>query len=552
MGTALYIARKFIKGKGRRRVSRPIITISIISVMLGFCVMVLSAAVSQGFQRQVRDKVIGFGSHIRIEPLEMSTQNEAVGVPIDQPFTESLRNEPGVAHVQASAAKPGIMQTPTDTLTDSLGAQTVEYSIQGVLVRGAGPDFNWDFFSDKLVEGRLPAPGSEQRELLISKTIATRMKLQPGTRADIYFIRNGKPSKRQFMVSGVYQTGLEDFDREIVFADLDLIQQLNGWGARVMLELKDTCLYNSFVIEARADGGSDGFLYDWGDGSGWSADNLLRYCPVSDTTIRVIAAGYVRTPTGMPEVSTLPDTAWITLKTSGTVDCQCPYPADTIIPAEYSQDGMQRTLLLPAGSISASVTTSGGSHRLYTNAFEVQLSSWDHLKQSAELIARTHTGPGFRTVSIVESHPEIFSWLDMLDTNVIIIMVLVIMVSVITMSSTMLVLILERTNAIGILKAMGATNWMIRRVFLWNAAWIAGIGLVAGNALALGLILLQTETGIFTLNQEAYFLAKIPAEIDVPVVLLLNGGTLLICTIMLIVPSWLVSRISPVRAIRFE
>ncbi len=154
--------------------------------------------------------------------------------------------------------------------------------------------------------------------------------------------------------------------------------------------------------------------------------------------------------------------------------------------------------------------------------------------------------------SIKEYYPTIFQWLSLLDVNTQVILVLMLCVALINMISALLIIILERTNMIGILKALGSTNWDIQKIFLTNAAYLIGFGLLLGDLLGVGLGLFQTYTHFFQLDQASYYMSFVPVELDIADILLLNAGTLVICLLILIIPSTMVTRISPVKAIAFQ
>lgn len=154
--------------------------------------------------------------------------------------------------------------------------------------------------------------------------------------------------------------------------------------------------------------------------------------------------------------------------------------------------------------------------------------------------------------TIREKFPSIFEWLELQDINEIVIIVLMLIVSVLNMVTMLLILILERTNMIGILKALGHTNWGIRKIFLYYAAWIIGMGLLWGNLVGLGLAFLQQQFGLIRLSEADYYLKVAPIELDFWVIAAINVGTLIVILLFLLLPSWLVARISPVRAIRFR
>ena len=157
-----------------------------------------------------------------------------------------------------------------------------------------------------------------------------------------------------------------------------------------------------------------------------------------------------------------------------------------------------------------------------------------------------------RSFSIIENFPNIFTWLGLLDVNTRVLLILMLIVGVINMVTALLIMILERTNMIGMLKSFGASNWSIMRIFLYNAAYLIGIGLLLGNILGLGLGFFQQATHIFKLNQSSYFLAYAPIEFHFLDVLGLNVLTVLVCLIVLIIPSLLISKVSPLKAIRFK
>ena len=183
--------------------------------------------------------------------------------------------------------------------------------------------------------------------------------------------------------------------------------------------------------------------------------------------------------------------------------------------------------------------------------FEVLLHDFDQLKQSGNDIY-DNIDPKLNAFTIAEKYPAIFEWLDLFDVNIAVIIGIMILVAGINMITALLVLILERAPMVGVLKALGNNNWSIQKIFLYNAAYLIGIGLFWGNLIGLGLLFLQKKFGIITLNPENYYVTQAPVHLNLYHILLLNLGTLLLCMIMLLIPSYIVSKISPVKAIKFN
>jgi lipoprotein-releasing system permease protein len=380
-----------------------------ISIALSVAVMIISIAIVTGFQKEIREKVIGFGAHIQISNYDSNNSYESSPVSVNQPFYPSLENEKGVKHIQVFATKAGIIKTSSE--------------IEGVVFKGVGSDFDWSFFNNKIVSGKAftVSDTGKTNEVLISQVQANRLNLKTGDDLIMYFINQGQsaPGVRKFRIAGIYDTGLEEFDRTFVLGDIHHIQRLNKWDSTQV-------------------GGFEVFIDDFND-------------------------------------------------------------LDAVTNTVYKSIGY-------------------------------------------DLNAR----------SVRELYPQIFDWLEFQDVNVAIIIILMVFVSVINMVSTLLIIIIEKTTHIGILKSLGSSNWSIRKIFLYNAAYLIGFGLLLGNAFALLLCFIQIKTGVLTLDPASYYVKHVPVNLNLIHILLINGGTLLVCLLVLIIPTYIITRISPVRAIRME
>lgn len=184
-------------------------------------------------------------------------------------------------------------------------------------------------------------------------------------------------------------------------------------------------------------------------------------------------------------------------------------------------------------------------------AFEVFVDDFSKIKEKGEEIY-AEIPPTYNSVTIEEKYFNIFEWLKLFDFNIVVILIIMIVVATINMVVALLVLILERTQMIGILKAVGANNWSIRKIFLYNAGYLILRGLLFGNLIGIGVLLIQKYFGVIKLNPENYYVTQAPVAIDIPYIVALNLGTVLVCLLVLLIPSYIITKISPVKAIRFD
>ena len=505
INTPLFIATRIITGKSNS-ISRPVVRIAALGITLGIAVMIIAISIVTGFQEEIRNKVIGFGSHIQVTGFN-STNTDQPRILINQNFYPTLDSVPEIKNIQLFATKPGIIETKTE--------------IEGIILKGISTDFDWTFFKNKMVQGDTLTLSNQltSNEILVSKTLADFLHLELNQVLTIYFSvgKNEDLKPRKFKIKGIYNTGLEEFDRKFVLADLKQLQKINAWGLHAQLSI-DTCINNNFIIRANAYGGDGNFDYKWSD------DRLVgagphQVCGSDFKSISVVISDHSET---------LPDTAMVTFNNNLNSEKKC-----------FCNKNF-------------TITNSGGSDNYYTGGFEILLNDYEDLDKVDEAIYNHNIGFDLKTNTIKQQSPEIFNWLEMLDINVVIIIILMVVVAVINMASALLIIILERTQMIGILKSLGETNWQLRKIFLYNAAYLLGIGLFFGNALGISAILLQQKFGIVKLNAADYFVTKVPVNIDFYHIFLLNLGTVVVCLIALIVPTFLVTRITPVKAIKFD
>ena len=415
MNFPLFIARRIYSDKGdRRKVSRPAIHIATVGVAIGLAVMILTVSVVLGFKHTIRDKVIGFGSHIQVCNFLAMQTTDSYPICIDDSTLNALRHIEGISHAERYATAQGILKTETDFL--------------GIAFKGVAEEYNWDFIRQNLVSGEIPkfSDKSASNKILVSTNTASTLHLKVGDRIYGYFVSDTGVRTRRFTVSGIYETNMSQFDNSLCFTDLYTTRKVNGWE------------------EGQCSGAE------------------LR---VSDfSRLETTATGVVKK---------------VNRKTDRYGDV---------------------------------------------------------------MISQT----------IYEAYPQIFSWLSLLDINVWIILVLMICVAGFTMISGLLIIILERTQMIGTLKALGAKNSSIRHTFLWFAVFVIGRGVVFGNLAAIALIVLQKTTGIVSLDPATYYVSEAPMEVNVPAFVVLNVVTVAVSILILIAPSYLISHIHPAKSMRYE
>ncbi|MBO6006144.1 MAG: ABC transporter permease, partial [Paludibacteraceae bacterium] len=351
MNLELFIARKVHNGSGKNNMSRPAVIIATTGIALGIAVMLLSVAIVIGFKHQIRDKVIAFGSHIQVSNYDNNQTYETKAITVSDSLLQELRNTPNVRHTQRYATKPGIIKTEND--------------VQGIILKGIDPNFDWEFYRPNIIEGDTITPSKEtaeddflpppaSKEALISQYLSRLLNLKVGDTFFIYFVQEDGIRARKLTVKGIYCTNVEEYDKQFILADIKQIQQINNWNEQ-----------QASGIEILVD----------------------DYSKLDETTDKI----YFKTANKISE------------------------NGETLLPR-----------------------------------------------------------------NIEELNPQIFSWLSMLDINVVIILTLMLTVASFNMISGLLIIILEKTNMIGILKALGAKNWNIRKIFLYQSAFLIGKGLLWG------------------------------------------------------------------------
>ena len=548
-----FIASKILKNEVEgKKVSRPIVRISIISISLAMVVNLITIAVVTGFQKEIRDKVIGFGSHAVVTKAGEASIFESTPILKNQFFYPTLENSAQVKHIQPVAYKPGLLQS------DAKGDEQQE--IQGIMMKGVDERYDWNFFKENLIAGRLPKfkKDSISDEILISNRIAKDLKYQVGDQARAFFVKN-KPVKKMFQIVGIFETGLEDFDRELIIGDIRQIQKLNDWGIQTAVVLVDSVSSNGhLIIRSDAVGGNGNYKYDWGNGYETYSGHI--FFPRQDTVIKVIVSDYWTYIDNKNDQNTIPDTAYLKITVSGDKNSYFPYDLDEnkkLKKKFLDETGFNYQITAGPKTITFERMDGKGSFEHYVGAFEFSLRDWDKLDEDVKYLKKqiqfqNPEQEDLRVVSIVDSQNDIFVWLGFLDINVWIILILMILIGVINMSSALLVMILVKTNFIGIMKAMGATNWTIRKVFLYQAGFLILRGMFWGNLIGITFCLLQQHFSIIKLNPEVYYLNAVPMDISILAILILNAATLIVCVLALIIPSYVITRISPVKAIRFN
>lgn len=411
MNLEYFIAKRLISAKDyKSSISAPIIKIAISAIAIGMIMMIVSVATGMGLQQKIREKISAFNGHIIISNYD-NNLSEVTLVPISnkQNFYPKFNSVAGIDHIQAIATKAGIIRTET--------------AFEGIILKGVGKDYKWNNIKEYLISGKLPDFSKElNQEVVISQFLANRLNLKVGDFFNTFFIKeeqNKLPMSRRFKITGIFNSGFQEFDATYIIGDIRHLQRINKW----------------------------------------SKDEV--------------------------------------------------------------------------------------------GAFEVFINDFDNIKETGEQVYE-QTSSTLDTKTIIEKYSYIFEWLQLFDFNIIVILVVMILVATINMVVALLVLILERTQMIGILKALGADNWSVRKIFLYNAFYLIVRGLFWGNLIGVSLLLIQQHFGIIKLNPENYYVNEAPVYLNLGYILLLNLLTITICFLVLLIPSYIITKISPVKAIRYD
>jgi lipoprotein-releasing system permease protein len=549
-------------GDEKNRISRPVVKISILSIALGVFVMILTLSIVTGFKNQVRDKVIGFGSHVQIMRAGGLGIFESEPMYNDHAMLDLMCNINGVRLVSPVAYLPGIFQSRGDTVrfSKSDGGDTfrLQQEIRGVMFKGIDADYDLKFFEQNLIEGRLLsfADTASPFELLVSKKVARQMQYKIGDRIPVFFVQD-QPFRRNFVVVGIFETGLEDFDSELAITKLPTVQRLSGWGLESYITLEDTLHNDRLLLRVDARGGSGMHRHDWGQGFGMV--NKYAFVPTQDTIIQVITSTYRYSAYEEMSNAIIPDTGWFKVTVKGDVYSGPPEMIDNKLKKNYlDDDGFKYSISVGSATLIFEEIHGSGSANHYISGYEILIESWKQLESTGEAVRKEMLFYSMENENPVdiqtirEVYGDIFSWLDFLDINFSIIIILMIVISVITMGASLLVLILEKTSAIGLMKAMGARDWTVRKIFLYQAGYLIVRGMLWGNVFGISIALLQMYFNIFPLDPTVYYLNAVPIEINWMYLLLLNIFTIAVCVLVLIIPSYFVTRIRPNEAIKFS
>ncbi|MCQ2270064.1 MAG: ABC transporter permease [Bacteroidales bacterium] len=399
-------ARKLLRNEDNK-FSRPIVSISIAGVALGIVVMIIAIAITTGYKQVIREKVVSMGSHIRISNYDMNYSFEPVPFDKNQDFVEEIRRMPQVQSLQCFSTKSGVIKTKDQ--------------VEGIVLKGIDDTFDTTHFQQNMLEGTFLNVNDTvpSKEILISKTMSQRLKLNIGDKVRTYFVQD-PPMQRNFIVVGIYETGLPEYDKQFALVDLRQVQKLNQWDSNMV-------------------GGMEILLRDFNeiDDLGEQIDGKVGY------------------------------------------------------------------------------------------------------KLKAE--------------TIKQIFPEIFQWIALFDTNVVVLLIITFFVCLITMMSTFFIIVIEQTSAIGILKTLGMKTKAVVRLFIAIASNILIRGLIWGNVLAFAIGLAQQQWHWVKLDAATYYVAYVPIQFNIPMILGLNLGVFVLCVAALTIPAYVVARkISPLTAIKFD
>lgn len=380
--------------------------IAVVSIAVALAALMCAFMILKGFEDTIKQKIYSFSGHLIVSKYTLSTSFEQSSIVVSDSVINGLQQLDGVDYIQSYAYKAGLLKT--------------ENEVQGVILKGLDHHFDTTAFAIHMTDGNFPKFPEEGygTEVALSKRIARYLRLGVGDEVMVFFVQN-PPRYRNLKITGIYETGLEDFDEKVILGDINLVRRINGWGQQTM-------------------GGLEIFLDD---------------------------------------------------------------PADMV---------------------------------------------------AAEELLFNSTNSDLYVDKVSDKYVQIFDWLRLLNRNVVIFFTLVLFVASFNMVSILLILIMERTQMVGVLKALGAANGLLRRIFFYNGLNLILRGVFWGNFIGLAFCLIQDYFKVIPLDTTNYYMTHVPIDFDMMAVLWINLFVVGITAIALFIPLMVVSRIDPIKSIRFD
>lgn len=409
-----FIARRIASSAGRDG-HNVMVRVATATVATGVAVMIVALAVITGFRREITSKIIGFDAQIQLTNLDSNSSLERTPITASPTLEQRIAEIDGVTTISKFAVKGGIIRT--------------DEAIQGVMLKGVDQNYDSTFFKQNLIAGSLPRTDGRQlhKDLLISESLASMLKLDTASRAEMLFVySDGRTRRDLFKVCGIYSSGMSEMDDMVVLTELGNVQRINNW---------DQSLITGYEI---------------------STSDFRHVAPITDLVN------------------------------------QC--------------------------------------------ALEVGLD------ENQQLFA----------TDIMTRYPMIFDWLKTHNINAMIIIIIMLVVALMNMISAMLIILLERTRMIGILKSLGMRNGQIRSIFLWRSLYIVGRGVVYGNIAGLALCAAQHWGHLIKLDPTGYMISEVPISIGIGWWMVLNVATIIIIVALMILPASIISFIKPETTVRYQ
>jgi len=417
--------------------------------------MIIATAIMAGFEREITSKIYNFWGHIHINHYNSLNLFESEPIAVNESYIQQLKNIPNIQTINTYTNIGGIIKTKDE--------------LHGIVLKGIDKNYDWKAFQPYIKRGRkISFPdSSSSNEIIISEKTANLLRLHTGDNILVYFTPKQKssmsPSIRKFNITGIYSTGIDEFDKIYAIIDIRKTQQLLGWKSNEIAGLEIHLQENSLSEKIE--------IYK-------------NYLSENETLT--------------------------------------------------SQKGFWKRVLASINVI------------MQKNAEQLTLEYYS----SNVLFQYTDTDHYCR--SIVDIFPSIFDWIQVNNINKWVVLVLMILVSMINMITAILVLIIERTPMIGLLKAFGSNDKKIQEIFLYKAAYIILWGLFWGNIVGIGLCVLQQYFGLITLDEESYYVSKVPILLSLTSIFWINICSIFIIIFTLILPTSIISKISPIKALRFQ